>query len=152
MIARLFIFLVLNFGALAIGGLFTGTGVPSDWYVDLNKAPWTPPGWVFGAAWTTIMICFSFYMAFLWKLGEHKNKIVILFSIQWVLNVGWNPVFFYFHEVAAGLFIISLLTLLVAYFLFTYWPTLKVKSMLILPYLIWLIIATSLNGYILFNN
>ena len=46
MIYRLIAFLLLNFGALAIGGFFTGKGVTSDWYADLLKAPWTPPGWV----------------------------------------------------------------------------------------------------------
>jgi len=55
MIYRLITFLLLNFGALAVGGFFTGKGVPSYWYSDLIKAPWTPPGWVFGFAWTTIM-------------------------------------------------------------------------------------------------
>lgn len=43
MIKRIILFLVLNFAALAIGGLFTGDGVPSEWYQNLNKAPWTPP-------------------------------------------------------------------------------------------------------------
>lgn len=60
-ILRFVVFLAINFGALAIGGLFTGKGIPSDWYQNLDKAPWTPPGWIFKAAWTTIMIFFSVY-------------------------------------------------------------------------------------------
>lgn len=44
------LFLLLNFAGLAIGGLFTGNAVSSEWYQNLAKAPWTPPGWVFGAA------------------------------------------------------------------------------------------------------
>ena len=152
MIYRLVVFLLLNFGALAIGGFFTGEGVPSNWYADLAKAPWTPPGWVFGAAWTSIMIFFSIYLAYLWPNSKNKTLLVLLFIVQWILNVGWNPTFFYFHNVAAGLFMITGLTVLVAGFLFLYWNELKTKSILILPYLIWLIIATSLNGYILFNN
>jgi len=72
MILRLIIFLVLNLGALALGGLFTNKGVPSDWYIGLIKAPWTPPGWVFGVAWTTIMICFAVYMAYLWPSSTDK--------------------------------------------------------------------------------
>jgi len=39
MAIRIIIFLLINFGALALGGLFTGKGVPSDWYQELNKAP-----------------------------------------------------------------------------------------------------------------
>ncbi|MNJ86335.1 TspO/MBR family protein [compost metagenome] len=152
MVYRIILFIVINFAALAIGGMFTRNGVDSSWYVSLDKAPWTPPGWVFGAAWTTIMICFGVYMAFAVKATKELQTLMILFGIQWVLNVIWNPVFFYFNHVTAGLIIISLLTLLIAVFLFRYWPELKLKSLLILPYLIWLLIATSLNAYILFNN
>lgn len=88
MILRTILFLVINFGALGIGSYFTGSGVSSEWYQTLNKAPWTPPGWFFGFAWTTIMICFSIYLAFLWPLVDNTQKLILLFSIQWVLNVG----------------------------------------------------------------
>jgi len=152
MVYRLILFLALNFSALAIGGFFTGEGVPSEWYTQLNKAPWTPPGWVFGTAWFTIMICFSIYMSFLWGISENRKKIILLFSLQWILNVGWNPVFFYFNNTILGLVVISLLTFLIGYFLYFYRVDLKFKSILILPYLTWLLIATSLNGYIFFNN
>lgn len=152
MIYRLIIFLALSFAALAIGGLFTGKGVPSDWYLELAKAPWTPPGWVFGSAWTLIMICFSVYMAYLWPQTENKNLLLALFLLQWGLNIAWNPVFFHFHQVLGGLFLISGLTILTGFFLIYYWPELKIKSLLIAPYVIWLIIATSLNGYIYLKN
>lgn len=147
MIKRILLFLVLNFGALAIGGLFTGESVPSDWYQAMNKAPWTPPGWVFGAAWSTIMICFAFYMAFAIDRISSKTSIIGLFSIQWVLNVAWNPAFFYFQNALAGLIIITALTALIAYMLFSFIKELSIKSLFLLPYFIWLIIATSLNGY-----
>lgn len=149
---RLLLFFLLNFGALAIGSIFTGKGVPSDWYTNLDKAPWTPPGWVFGAAWTSIMICFSFYMAFALREVEQWKWLMGLFAVQWILNVSWNPVFFYYHEMLFGLIIISVLTLLVGYFFFNYWSDLKLKSLLIAPYLIWLLIATSLNAYAWLNN
>ncbi|MBT8188945.1 MAG: tryptophan-rich sensory protein [Bacteroidia bacterium] len=152
MLIRLIIFLVLNFTALALGGFFTSKGVPSDWYAGLAKAPWTPPGWVFGTAWTTIMICFAFYLAYLWPVTENKNLLIGLFTVQWVLNILWNPVFFHYHNVILGLTVITILTLLVAFFLFYYWSELKYKSLLITPYFIWLLIATSLNAYILTNN
>ena len=152
MIYRLIIFLALNFAALAIGGIFTSKGVSSDWYYNLAKAPWTPPGWVFGAAWTTIMICFSIYMANAWLVIDNKKLLIILFAVQWILNVSWNPSFFYYHNVLSAFFVISLLTILIGYILFFYGPALKLISILILPYFIWLLIATSLNGYILFKN
>lgn len=152
MIYRILIFLVINFAALGLGSLFTNTGVSSDWYANLNKAPWTPPGWVFGAAWTTIMICFAVYMSYAWDNVTNRNLLVGLFSLQWVLNILWNPVFFKLHAVLMGLIVITSLTILVGYFLFNYWSLLKNKSLLVLPYFLWLLIATSLNAYIFLNN
>lgn len=152
MILRLIIFLAINFGALAIGGFFTGKGVSSNWYADLIKAPWTPPGWVFGFAWTTIMVCFSVYLAYLWPIVKNKNLLILLFAIQWLLNVGWNPTFFYYQNVLIGMIVIGGLTLLIGYIMILYWTELKMGWLLILPYFVWLLIASSLNGYILFKN
>jgi tryptophan-rich sensory protein len=152
MISRILIFLLINFAALAIGGLFTSKAVSSDWYLQLNKAPWTPPGWVFGAAWFTIMVCFAIYMAQLYSAPVNTNLLIGLFCIQWLLNVIWNPVFFYFHATVAGLFVITALTILVGYMLFFYFPTTKFISLLLMPYFVWLLIATSLNAYIVFRN
>lgn len=145
-------FLLLNFGALALGGLFAGNGAQSNWYQMLAKAPWTPPGWVFGFAWTTIMLCFTQYMAYTFEKIENKKQLMALFFIQWILNVAWNPAFFYFHNAFLGLFIICILTLLVGYFFIHYRNILGLKSLLILPYLIWLCIASSLNAYAFFMN
>ncbi len=145
------LFLIFNFAALGVGSWLMDNGPQTDWYTSLNKAPWTPPGWVFGAAWTTIMICFSIYMAFLY-IKSPTNKVKILFSIQFILNIIWNYIFFNQHMVAIGLVVIIALTLVVGTFLLTFKNELKVKSLLILPYFIWLIIATSLNLYIFLYN
>ena len=152
MIYRLIVFLIINFGALAIGGIFTGSVVPSDWYQNLNKAPWTPPGWMFGFAWTTIMITFSVYMTYLWQNQDKRNVVFILFISQLILNISWSMVFFKFHLALLGLVVISALSILIAVFFFRYLETLKYWSLLILPYLIWLLIASSLNMYIYFKN
>ena len=151
MILRILLFLIINFGGLFIGGLFTGEGVPSDWYQNLNKAPWTPPGWVFGAAWTTIMICFSVYMAILWKKIILK-KLLYIFIAEFILNVIWNPLFFHFKWINVALLSISLLTILIIYMAVSLRTEMRYKTLLIFPYLIWLTIATSLNGYIVLHN
>jgi tryptophan-rich sensory protein len=91
-------------------------------------------------------------MAYAWKYTSKLNSLVFLFTIQWVLNVLWNPIFFRYHFVLAGLIVITMLTILVAYFFFGYMAELKVKVLYVLPYLLWLIIATSLNFYVYVNN
>jgi len=146
------LFLILNFGALAIGGLFTGAGVTSDWYYSLEKAPWSPPGWVFGLAWTTIMICYSFYMAILYKRTSNRKKVFALYFIQLLLNIAWNPLFFFFQNALIALVVILSLTVIIAYFLFRDQDLMRWSKLLILPYFVWLCIATSLNLYIVLYN
>ena len=149
---RILAFLILNFGALGIGVLFTGKGVVSDWYQNLDKAPWTPPGWVFGAAWTTIMLLFTVYMALLWDEIEDKPFLIRLFVAQWLLNVIWNPTFFYFKLTSLALLFIVSLTFLVGFFLFFFLSKMGWKSLLLSPYFVWMIIATSLNFYAVLKN
>jgi tryptophan-rich sensory protein len=145
-------FFLLNFAALAVGGLFTGSGVSSEWYENLNKAPWTPPGWVFGAAWTLIMVCFAFYMGQLWvNAAKHKGLLLRTYGIQWVLNVAWNPVFFYFQKVDIGLLVIVGLLLSVLLITIKFSRIQKSWTLAIVPYVLWLLVATSLNAYIFFK-
>ena len=145
------LFLVLNFGALFIGSLLMNSGPTSSWYLSMNKAPWTPPGWVFGAAWTTIMVCFSYYMA---QLIKTKPSLFVwkLFAVQWLLNVSWNYLFFNQHFIFLSLLVLIALTILVGFLMINQLYVLKIKSLSIVPYFLWLFIATSLNVYAFIYN
>lgn len=151
---KFFLFLIINFLALGIGSLLMGNPATNEWYNGLNKAPWTPPGWVFGAAWFTVMFCFAVYMfkgASLFP-PEKLNLLYLLFAVQFVLNVLWNPVFFRWHFVAPGLIIISLLAILMVIMLVFGKNQMGWNTLWVLPYVLWLCIATSLNAYVLFKN
>lgn len=144
--------LVLNFGALAIGSLLMGGSPASnEWYISLNKAPWTPPGWVFGFAWTFIMICFTFYVYNAVHIKKSLKFTLLLYLLQWVLNVIWNPLFFKHHlTVLALITIVSLFVVLIV-MVFQFKNQQK-YFFLILPYLLWLLIAISLNLYVVAYN
>jgi tryptophan-rich sensory protein len=127
-------------------------GVVSEWYSSLQKAPWTPPGWVFGAAWTSIMVCFAIYMGLALGILEKAKKLLVLYLIQWLLNVLWNPIFFYFQQIDLAMFVIITLTFLVNFIFIKNMKTMNWKSLLIIPYCLWMFIASSLNIYIWINN
>ena len=151
---KLAILLMVNFGALALGAAWTDPGTNSDWYRLANQAPWTPPGWVFGAAWFTIGVTYSIMMAYLDTSVYGKwEEVQRWFWFSVVLNIAWNPVFFTFH--AVGLGIILLLSL--AYQIFNLVEFTQDKlgwkvAWLGMPYFIWLMIALSLNLYIAIMN
>jgi tryptophan-rich sensory protein len=153
-IAVFVLFLVINFGALAIGGILMGASpVENTWYTSLHQAPWTPPGFVFGIAWTIIMLCFSMYLATSsdFVLSEPKRRKIYI--IHLVLNVAWNPVFFYLHLtwLAFPILIGLILTLIQLNRQMGYTFSTP-KSWLLFPYFIWLAIAASLNAYIAIMN
>jgi tryptophan-rich sensory protein len=147
----LLLFILINFSSLAIGTWLMNDGPRTEWYINLNQAPWSPPGWVFGVAWSSIMILFSVYMTFLIQVNRSK-KVILLFSAQFVLNVIWNYLFFNQHLINLGLLNIILLTVLMFYFLIAFKDSLKNKRFYVLPYCIWLVLATSLNLYIALYN
>ena len=87
--------LLINFGGLAIGGLWTNPGTTSEWYSNLNIAPWTPPGWVFAFAWTTIGLTFSMWYGWIMSRVKPINpELIAMYVFSVVLNVIWNPLFF----------------------------------------------------------
>jgi benzodiazapine receptor len=145
------LFLIINFGGLAIGSWLMNNGPLTEWYTNLNQAPWSPPGFVFGIAWTIIMICFSIYLGRLF-IKAYRPKLIVIFSIQFILNVSWNYIFFNQHLVLFGLITIILLTALICYYFFQLSEKIRHYKFLLLPYIIWLCIATSLNLYILIHN
>jgi len=146
------LFLIINFGGLYIGNLLMNNGPMSEWYINLNQAPWTPPGWVFGVAWTTIMICFSIYLANLFD-WQNSKLLWLLYAFQVLLNVSWNYVFFNQHMAIFGLVVIVALLIVILYYFLTYRAeSLQIMRFLLLPYIIWLCIAISLNLYVVIHN
>ncbi len=152
-LGRFLLFLGVNFLALYAGVQLMGDGSRSEWYITLNKAPWGPPNWLFGVAWTTIMLLYSVYMTKLtFEFPGYDKKLLVLFGLQWVLNVSWNYAFFNRHNTVLGLAIIIALLILIAFFTANFRKETKIYTLAIVPYLIWLSLATSLNAYIVFNN
>lgn len=145
------LFLFINFGGLAIGSWLMNNGPLTEWYTNLNQAPWTPPGWAFGVAWTLIMICFSIYLGKLFT-EDNSQKLKLVFLFQFILNVSWNYIFFNQHLVLFGLITIVLLTSLLFYYFFKLSTKTNNYKFLLVPYMIWLCIATSLNLYVLIHN
>jgi tryptophan-rich sensory protein len=150
-ILTLMAFMAVNFLGLWLGGLATGPGVTSEWYTSLNQAPWTPPGWVFGLAWTIIGATFSVFMTNEWS--DEENPLPrALFREALLLNIFWNYVFFGQHTFGAAIMIstLSIIIFIMAHFtrIINGWG----RMIWIMPYFIWLMIASSLNWYIVIMN
>lgn len=148
-----FICLLVNFGALALGAAWTDPGTSSEWYAVMNKAPWSPPGWVFGAAWFTIGVTFSIWGALVFSKKVYEAELWVLYIFSVILNILWNALFFGGHFVTTAAIEITLLGFVL--FMITditrngYGWKYAIFSV---PYFLWLMIATSLNWYIVIMN
>jgi tryptophan-rich sensory protein len=149
---RLILFFILNFGALALGSYLMGEGPLGSWYTNLNKAPWTPPGWVFGASWTLIMVCLSLFMNKAVQVESLRNTILWIYAVQLVFNIAWNPLFFDLHWMGWALVEIIILVFIVGAMALIAKPHLPKVTWLLTPYVVWLCIAITLNAYALQNN
>ena len=121
------------------------------WYKNLNKSSLTPPDYVFGIVWSILytLIIISF---FIYINSYYSNKGIILFSIQIVLNLLWPYLFFNKRLLCGSLINLVLLNIFVylTYLEFNNYSPLS--SYLLLPYLLWILLALYLNSYICFNN
>src|SRR6056300_2016644 len=149
---RLILFFILNFGALALGSYLMGEGPLGSWYTNLNKAPWTPRGWVFVASWTLIMVCLSLFMNKAVQVESLGNTILWIYEVQLVFNIAWNPLFFDLHWMGWALVEIIILVFIVGAMALIAKPHLPKVTWLLTPYVVWLCIAITLNAYALQNN
>ena len=149
---RLVFFFLLNFGALALGSYLMGEGPTGNWYTNLNKAPWTPPGWVFGASWTLIMVCLSIFMNKAVQIDSLRTSILWIYAVQLVLNILWNPLFFNLHWTGFALIEIITLVFVIGFMALKAKPYLHQLTWLLAQYVVWLCIAITLNAYALQNN
>ena len=149
---RLLLFFFLNFGALALGSYLMGDGPMGSWYTNLKRAPWEPPGWVFGASWTLIMVCLSSFMYKAVQIEALSKTILWLYVFQLALNILWNPLFFDLHWMGIALIEIIVLVFVVGFMAIKAKPHMPQLTWLLAPYVIWLSIAVTLNAYALQNN
>lgn len=145
---RFLFFLLINFAALWLGAFLMGNPQTNEWYQQVQKAPWTPPGWFFGVAWFSIMSLFSWFLARNFKSNTIPWRL--LYSVHLGLNICWNPVFFRLHWVLVAFVMITLLFITVLWFIRL--GKKPIDKILLLPYALWLIVAGSLNLYVFWMN
>ncbi|WP_313809085.1 TspO/MBR family protein [Sphingobium sp.] len=130
-----------------LSGKLANSGYGNRWFAALAKPELILPGWAFGVAWTILYILMALAFAIvLHARGARGRGIAIAaFLVQLVLNFGWSPLFFRFHQVGQALFLIIALAALVAITTALFWRVRRAAGLLLLPYLCWLAFASYLN-------
>ncbi len=143
-------FILLVAGVSALGGAITATSV-TTWYVGLDKPAWTPPGWLFGPAWTLL---YAMMAVVAWRLWQHRlntpaSRLTLrLWFLQLTLNCAWSFLFFGLRSPLAGLLDILALLVVLIWIQLRLARERRVLAALWAPYILWVAFATALNASI----
>ncbi len=137
--------LVLSYGTAGMGGALTELG---PWYYALRHPDWKPPDAAFGVIWSTIFTLCAVSGTLAWRAastGALRRRVLLLFGSNAVLNVLWSLLYFKLHRPDWALVEVLFLWLSIAALIVGLWRISRWASALLLPYLVWVSIATALN-------
>jgi len=146
-VIKLVISLLASFAAAGIGSLFTFKAIPT-WYAGLKKPPYTPPNWAFGPVWTTLYILMAISVFLIWQKGLAMDGVLLAFTLFWIqlaLNALWSIIFFGMRAKGGGVITIIVLWFLILATIITSFRVSEWAGALLIPYLLWVSIATYLN-------
>jgi len=137
---------------IAIGGVIGSLTKPeiSTWYSTLNRSTMTPPNYVFPVAWTILYGIIGACGWLMWRKPSFPKLRIIktFYAIQLILNWSWTPLFFHYHLTALSLIVLVAMDILVCVLIWLACQKMKAVSLLMIPYLLWILFATYLNFYI----
>lgn len=147
--------LALVFWILLLVGLGAGSGLlfgPDEWFAALQKPSWNPPAWLFAPVWTTLYAAMGISLWLVRREPEDRRgkreHALMLFSIQFVLNMVWTPAFFGLHNPALAFLVICTLWVAIVATVLAVRRVHVLASYLLVPYLLWVSFALILNGTI----
>lgn len=124
------------------------------WYLTLQKPFFNPPNWLFAPVWTTLYILMgvSAFLIHTLKPSAMRTLAMDVFYFQLFLNFLWSWLFFWFQSPLLGLICILFLLVVLIVMIRRFYGLNKTAGLLQIPYLIWILFATSLNAAILYLN
>ena len=129
----------------ALGAAATDIG---PWYQALAKPSWQPPDWLFGPAWTLIYGLIALAGVTAWRAARTRaarQRVLLLFSVNALLNVLWSELFFGFHRPDWAVLETTVFWLSIAVLIAAVWPLSHRAGWLLAPYLAWVTFASLLN-------
>ena len=125
----------------------------SKWYKSLNQSSLTPPSWVFPIVWTTLYaLIIASGIFFFTNGGTVRSPGFLYYCVAWVPNLSWSLAFFRYQRSDISFIIIIGMITFIALTIRAFYTVNHIAGLLLIPYLLWVSLATYLNGYILFMN
>src|SRR6476619_3487485 len=66
------------------------------WYQNLCKPIFLLLSWIFGPIWSLLYLMMGAALGQIWKIKKQNTLYLRLFALQFIFNLLWSPLFFYF--------------------------------------------------------
>jgi benzodiazapine receptor len=132
----------------------TFSSIP-EFFATLNKPTWAPPAWAFGPIWTVLYILMGIALFLVWREGLERRDVKIaigIFALQLILNFFWTIIFFGFKSLFGGLIEIVFLWIAILINIILFYRISRTAGILLVPYIIWVSIASYLNYTVFLLN
>lgn len=149
------IFCITIGASLAIGFWGSQSTIASitGWYASIVRPSWTPPNYVFGPVWTLLYVLMGISAGLVWRTGKKGVWMPLaLFFVHLFVNVAWSLVFFGDHNPGGALIIIAVLWAMIVGMMLWFWRFKRLATYLLVPYLVWVSYASTLNAGVYFLN
>ncbi len=130
-----------------VGSVFTISAIPS-WYAALQKPWFTPPNWLFAPVWLVLYLLMGATLYLLWGRRPQSRAALVAFGAQLAFNVAWSAVFFGAHELFLGFVVIAVLWVAILVTGALSYRVSRSAAALLIPYILWVTIASALNYYV----
>lgn len=137
--------LLICFIAAGIGAMASIRA--EEFYSQLTRPDWAPPGSVFGPVWSCLYTLMAIAAWLVWRIGGFSlaRPALVLFLVQLVFNSLWSWLFFGWQLPGWALVEVILLWLLILATVIAFWRVRPLAGILLLPYLLWVSFASALN-------
>jgi translocator protein len=141
-VIALLVFVAINFAVASTGAAFR----PGDWYAALRKPSWTPPNWAFPVVWSVLYCAIAVSGWLVWEAaGPAAWGALAVYGVSLVFNAAWSALFFGLRRMDFAMADVVALWLSIVTVIALFLPFNTTAALLLVPYLLWVTIAATLN-------
>ena len=130
-----------------IGTRYTKVGLKT-WYSSLRKPSWTPSGKLISEIWIFLYLLITVSLILFWtvtQIGFWHYLLAVVILVNLYLNATWNKIFFFEHNFAKAYKWMIYLNVTSVVIVVVMWPIYLLPALLLIPYVVWVAIATKLT-------
>lgn len=142
---KLLVCLAIPLGVGGLSALLTSGNM--QLFEEINKPPFSPPGWLFPVVWTILYALMGVSLYLVTETITRKNlqPALIAFAVQLLLNFFWSIIFFNARAYLFAFIWLILLWVAIIANIYLFYGINKNAAKLLIPYLVWVTFAGYLN-------